>query len=395
MPIPCTPQDLVTGASCYYCKVPDLESIEIALLCAMAGGTPFPPSYPCDVLLGEDGEPILDENGNYICLEQSAPQLTIGNAGPSPDLSWTQGSEPTTNAIWRSQNGAAFALLATQAGALTTYNDPSSMSSGDYWSYKIVPSEGSESAPADVSNAKVLPGAGAVYFPNLVVEFQYLSFAGYATLTSVSLPRLKRVGDVAYLDAMLAMNTLSVPLLESVVGNLQLAGNIFLPVISMPSLVSVGGSILCSGNPLLTSVSMPALQSVAFILDISGNVALTSINLPSLVSVLFPFYLPGNTALVTLSLPALNTPGDVDWSGCTSLTTISIPSQVFLNMTLWDIRGCALSASTVNHILARAAASGTTNLNLKLEGGTSAAPTGQGIVDKAALITAGNTITTN
>jgi hypothetical protein len=40
MALACTPQDLVTAANCFYCQYPNLDSIEILLLCIMAGGTP-------------------------------------------------------------------------------------------------------------------------------------------------------------------------------------------------------------------------------------------------------------------------------------------------------------------------------------------------------------------
>jgi len=55
----------------------------------------------------------------------------------------------------------------------------------------------------------------------------------------------------------------------------------------------------------------------------------------------------------------------------------------------------ALSADTVNVILARAVANTGFVGTIQLDGGTNAAPTGQGITDKATLLTRGVTLTTN
>jgi len=58
---------------------------------------------------------------------------------------------------------------------------------------------------------------------------------------------------------------------------------------------------------------------------------------------------------------------------------------------------CGLSETTVNHILANAVANGMVGRTIVLNGGTSAAPTGQGIIDKAFLqaTVPPNTVTTN
>ena len=38
--ISCDPQDLVTASSCLLCQQPNLNNIDIYLLCIIAGGTP-------------------------------------------------------------------------------------------------------------------------------------------------------------------------------------------------------------------------------------------------------------------------------------------------------------------------------------------------------------------
>lgn len=59
-----------------------------------------------------------------------------------------------------------------------------------------------------------------------------------------------------------------------------------------------------------------------------------------------------------------------------------------------DLAGNSLNANSVNLVLAAALDVGGTGV-LDLSGGTNAAPTGQGILDAAALVLAGWTVTTN
>lgn len=60
-----------------------------------------------------------------------------------------------------------------------------------------------------------------------------------------------------------------------------------------------------------------------------------------------------------------------------------------------NITGCALSATSVNYILAQLVALSPTVGSFDLSGGTSASPTGQGITDAATLVSNGCTVTTN
>jgi len=84
-----------------------------------------------------------------------------------------------------------------------------------------------------------------------------------------------------------------------------------------------------------------------------------------------------------------------------ALTTVAVPLWVVTDGTTPTFTDCALlagvsaSGTGINGILARGVASGVTACDFELDGGTNAAPTGQGIVDKGVLILAGNTVVTN
>lgn len=133
-----------------------------------------------------------------------------------------------------------------------------------------------------------------------------------------------------------------------------------LVTVEFPNLVSIDynshhGSLIISGNPNLTSVDMPAfVDYTGGNVDMSTNAALTTVNLP--------VWIPGDGLMHTFS-------------------------------------GCALNVTSVNLILARCVANPnfgiTPNSRIFLQGGTSAAPNGQGITDKNTLIGRGATVQTN
>lgn len=149
---------------------------------------------------------------------------------------------------------------------------------------------------------------------------------------------------------------------------------------SAPDLVTMSGDdfLALAFNSVLTSVSLPVfatLSSPAF-LSVADHAALTSFSLPALISV-------DNGSYISVS----NSP---------VLTTVSLGSATFVSGANLFFIANALTDTSVNHILARAVAnaayvSGTVNLS----GGTNSAPTGQGIVDAADLVTRGVTVITN
>lgn len=122
----------------------------------------------------------------------------------------------------------------------------------------------------------------------------------------------------------------------------------------------------------ISTLTLPSLQSTTFGITSDGTVAnLVSVNLVSFVS------------------------SPIDIRDCPLFTTINVPQWLPSNGDSVVFTGNALTTESINHILARCVAAGVTTCNIELQDGTNAAPTGQGLIDKAALITAGNTVTTN
>lgn len=166
---------------------------------------------------------------------------------------------------------------------------------------------------------------------------------------------------------------------------------------SFPNLISCNGtgysSFSFAGSTALTSISAPLLQSVHDDFNQTGCTALPTLSLPALqtsgtVGNSNAFNTDQCSALVSLLLPSLvtvNAP-TMGCGSCPLLTTVNLSSFVPFNGQQIDFSGCALSAASVNAILARCVAnagyvSGSVDLSL----GTNSPPTGQGINDKATL----------
>lgn len=102
-----------------------------------------------------------------------------------------------------------------------------------------------------------------------------------------------------------------------------------------------------------------------------------------------------NCGLTSIVLPAFVS-GDISIHLCPSLTQISLPSFIPEDLDNITFSYNALDAATVNAVLAKCIASvAFTSGAVNLHGGTNAAPTGQGLTDKADLITRGVFVNTN
>lgn len=132
-------------------------------------------------------------------------------------------------------------------------------------------------------------------------------------------------------------------------------------------------------------------------LDLAGNSTLISLSFPDLVSVQGSVYLNDNLALVTLDFSQLVTiGGDIYVDGfIPNLNTVLVPNWVPTDGTTISFNGASLDETSVDLILHRNFLAGLTTATIDLSGGTNATPSVAGQADKAALILAGCTVTTN
>lgn len=179
-----------------------------------------------------------------------------------------------------------------------------------------------------------------------------------------------------------------------------------------PSPLSGNTSYDCSG---CTSLGTVSFQGVSFVsANFSGCTALASIaffyaptpftlnltNCTSLASIQLADGSSGPTGITSLnisgctSLAAINSIGP--GSDITSLITVTVTTlPAMISMDLTAGTGAALNVASVNSILIALDANGLNNGAVNMSGGTSAAPTGAGLVAKANLIGKGWFVGTN
>lgn len=279
--------------------------------------------------------------------------LSVASTPGNTIVEWEQASAPDENEVWRSKNGGAFALLATVAGTVTSYADTDAMAAMDIWCYKV------RGTGTDFSNVGcavqdlIFLDTGAVSQPTWMLAYGDFGADNPPAVTSLSLPALKRVYGNLFLDGMTALTSLSLPALQSV-GVTFLLSLSTMPALTFPALTTVGAAIDASICSNLVTLDAPVLASVG------GNVEFDS------------------NALVTVSLPVL----------------------VMLNGKTYAFDNNAMTAASVEGLLARGAAQlpGLTTASILLDAGTNAglaSLSAQGQSDRADLVAAGDTVPVN
>jgi hypothetical protein len=164
----------------------------------------------------------------------------------------------------------------------------------------------------------------------------------------------------------------------------------------MPVLHDVGTNFQVNGCSAIQSILLPVLDNISGDLDFHDCTTLVSFS-PQLLREVDGSVVAGNCpALDSAKFPSMNVLGG-DWfmDSCTVLTRVDVPVLVFQDGHIVNVSGGALLVATVNSFLHRLVISGVTADIIDLSGGTNAPPAGQGAVDKASLIVAGNTVNTN
>jgi hypothetical protein len=167
----------------------------------------------------------------------------------------------------------------------------------------------------------------------------------------------------------LAISFVNVAVLDTVEG----AQNV--PIVNVPTFRIEGGMSPFTGT--LSSISFPTTTIGS--ITIMGISTVTTIDLPVLERVW--------QQMMGSSLSFTNN---------SSLTTLNIPSLVNVGTSpylFWTNN--AFSQATVDHILERMVATGAENGQLNIDGGTSSAPSANGLAAKATLEGRGWSVTTN
>jgi hypothetical protein len=215
-------------------------------------------------------------------------------------------------------------------------------------------------------------------FPLLTVISNNLSIENNALLNSFNLPLLNSCGGL-FIGNNTALS--SFVLLASTVSSLNFSTNIALTTVSFPNLASLNGSINFSNHPVLTTVNFPVLTAFSGF-QMFSNPLFTSLSLP-LVSSIGNSNTSNNSSSIAI--------------GSSQLTNFSLPALTSLKGGI-SLSQNKLTSADVNGLLAKlvAISPNITGRFFSFNAQTPAAPpTGQGLSDKAVLITNGNTVSTD
>jgi hypothetical protein len=247
---------------------------------------------------------------------------------------------------------------------------------------------------------------------SLMVYANSVSISGVSVLTTINMAALYACGPSNGVNGFVVntaplLTTLTLTALTVVNGKLTLATLNALATIAMANLQYVNGDFNLQTVPLLTTLTLTNLKNVNGSLQSSTMSVLTSISLPALQNVTgLIFFGTSSPLLTSVSMPSLVRAGSTITmnSGTAALTSFTLGTIGTLKQLAGNVvlSSCALTAASVNAILAVVASldgtNGTTAFGagriLTLTG-TSAAPTGQGLIDKAAIQARGATVNTN
>lgn len=190
--------------------------------------------------------------------------------------------------------------------------------------------------------------------------------------------------------------TLSWPNFQINNGTFNCAQNNALTAINFGNFTTNNGSITISDHTNLTSIAMPLFNSNKNF-SCLNNSALNALNLSTLATSTGDFTVTNNDALISLSLPAYTTSGTFSCTDNAILTTISIPLLSTCTAAKFYAFKNALPSPMINTLLAKfVAIGGSFPSDIKLNTQAPLAPpTGQGLIDKATLISMGKTVLTD
>lgn len=230
-----------------------------------------------------------------------------------------------------------------------------------------------------------------------VGEFMFFGFYDNTEVTELELLGETCGGiEITTDSALESFSSTTVETIEGSYAPLYIDSCDVLATLDFPLVTHIQDGLTVVTCPLLASINLPLLATAGPQL-IQTCPLLTSINLDSLATTTGSFQIIVCAILPSVILPAfVSSGGDTAINSCASLTTISMPLWVPGNGNDHSFDSNALNVASVNHLLARGVANpGFVSGTLSLEGGANAAPSGQGIADKATLIGRGVTVTTN
>lgn len=246
------------------------------------------------------------------------------------------------------------------------------------------------------------PQLAAINLPMLSNASDRITITNCNSLTALSLPLLVRLVRGIYVSSS-SLQSVDIPLLQTVVNGsmtvptvdntistyIKLAGA-STATVNLASLANLyyGSVEIYSG---VSSLNVPVFQTGGFIIT---NSTLTSLTAPSFTS--GPVIIKTCNSLTSVSLPALIN-GHFEIFGNATLSSISIPSFTSLSSAYPVVyfSNNNFPSTMVNYLLSRLVLINPSSKTFYLKQIPPAPPTGQGLVDKAFLLSHGNTVFTD
>jgi hypothetical protein len=209
-------------------------------------------------------------------------------------------------------------------------------------------------------------------------------------LTAINLPALRTCLGKFFENSNFNVTALDLTSLANVGNDFSINANV--TNVYLPALKTVAGNLKITGFPT-TSVDLPQVEKVYGLL-LQGLSELTSLNVPSLVDC-FQLEITG-TKLLSLNLPNLLY-SSIKIQYNTLLTAVLIPnlSPQGGNYSNFYFDQNNLPSAQVNYLLSRLGSFPGNHKQIKLMQLPPAPPTGQGIIDKATLISQGHSVYTD
>jgi hypothetical protein len=240
---------------------------------------------------------------------------------------------------------------------------------GGSWTHACNLSGSSMAAPtgAGISDYITLKSRGASISLN-TPAYVYDNDAGFAAFTGVG----GTAGNITVDGSTSALVLSNTHIVACLGVQIEISGDVGLTTVALPNLVTSTAQFFMS-CPDVVSLDLSSLQR-------AGGIGIVSCN-----------------SITTVSLPQLVTcSGDFATQNCPLLTSVSAPNLQVVNGASVACNECALDAASVNGILARLVANtGYVSGAVDFSGGTNAAPTGQGLLDVATLISRGVSVNVN
>ena len=289
-----------------------------------------------------------------------------------------------------------YTLYSLNSGTSKTLGKPTIFITGNITNAQAAAQIAAEFGP-QTDNVYIVNTTGLTTIDlSAITSLMTLNIHGNANLTSINLSGLTRTLENMVIDANPVLTALSFPNYATPFAYVNITYNASLASLSFPVLNKLfGTNVRIYGNTVLSSFSMPLLNAIDDTGDLYISVGkLTSLSFPALTNC-SSLQIAFSNYLTSVSLPVLNTVGHLSINSNTSLTSIGIP--LLATAYQIDFYNNALPSSQVNAILNKMiSVSPSAGKSIALVNQTPLAPpTGQGILDKATLINAGNGVSTD